>query len=124
MNYEEKGEGIWSASAPRATSSAQNASPSDFPMNSPFGELEAIPNEHSLADSLEHLMRLVFEVCHDMEIMKFNIEILNQRISWLVALHASEALKCPASELSTQFAILLHVPIPLPMSDQSSSPND
>jgi hypothetical protein len=136
VNYVDKGEGSRPCSVPRATSSARNAFPSDFPMNTSSGEPEVPPIECSSACALEHLTQLVFEIHRDMENMKFSMEMMNQHISWLVAsaissilfmfyilsylvyytLHASEALRCLALELSAQDAIMLHVPVPLPMS--------
>jgi hypothetical protein len=58
-----------------------------------------------------------------MEDIKFSMEMANQHIPWLVALHANEALKRLTPELSAHDAILLHVPIPLLMIVQSSSLN-
>jgi hypothetical protein len=97
VNYEEKGEGSQLVFVSRATSSTHNASPSDFPMNTSPDEPKVTPNKHSLACSLEHLTWLVFEVHRNMTNLKFRVEMLNQCISWLVALHASKALKRPTS---------------------------
>jgi hypothetical protein len=94
--FANKGEGSRPSSFPRATSSTGNAFPSDCPMNTP-GEPKVPPTASSSASALDHLKQLVFEIRRDMADMKFNMEMMNQRISWLVALHANEALKRPDS---------------------------
>jgi len=53
--------------------------------------------------------------------LKFSIEKLNQRISWLVALHAGTILQRPVMDMSAQDAMLLCVPIPLTMDSQTPS---
>jgi hypothetical protein len=93
-------------------------------LNTSSGEPEVPPIKIPSTSALDHLTLLVFEIQHEMEDMKFSMEMMNQHISWLVALHANEALKRPTSELPTQDSILLHVPIPLSMNVQSSSLNE
>jgi len=135
VNYEAMGDGHQPSHVRSTITPIHNASlvglidsqNTFFPLGSSPGNLEDSQTTDSApchSCSKEELFHLVFEVHSEVVDLKFSMEQLNKCISRLVDLHANTTLQHPVFDLFAQDAILLHVPIPLLISNQPSSQND